>query len=106
MRGTTSILNSALKHGSTLKRFILTPSATAVREDTTVPRIFDESNRNSSAVEAVQTIGSAPGPVTSYGASKIFAEKATWKFVANHSSEISWNLVVINLLWILGASLF
>jgi hypothetical protein len=53
VRGTTSILNSALKHGSTVKRLILTSSVVAVIETGTVPRVFTESNWNDSAVEAV-----------------------------------------------------
>jgi nucleoside-diphosphate-sugar epimerase len=99
-------LNSALKNGSSLKRFILTSSAAAVREDTSVPRVFTESNWNNSAVEAVKTKGSAAGPVTIYLASKTLAEKVAWEFVAAYGSEISWDLVVLNPPWIFGVSLF
>jgi nucleoside-diphosphate-sugar epimerase len=105
VRGTTSILNSALKHGSTLKRVILTSSVAAVREETTVPRAFNESNWNNSAVEAVKTKGSEVGSVGIYLASKTLAEKAAWEFVATHKSEISWDLVVINPPLVFGASL-
>ena len=103
VRGTTSILNSALKNGSALKRLILTSSVAAIREDTTVTRAFNESNWNNSAVEAVKTRGSAAGPVLIYLASKTLAEKAAWEFVAAHKSEISWDLVVINPPLIFGA---
>ena len=106
MRGTTSILNSALKHGNALKRFVLTSSLAAVREVSTVPRTFNESNWNEAAVEAVKTKGSAAGPVTIYLASKTLAEKAAWEFVAAHESEISWDLVAINPPLIFGASFF
>jgi nucleoside-diphosphate-sugar epimerase len=105
VRGTTSILNSALKHGNTVKRLVLTSSMAAVREETTVPRVFTESNWNKSAVEAVETKGAAAGPVNFYLASKTMAEKAAWEFVAAHKSEISWDLVVINPPLIFGASL-
>jgi nucleoside-diphosphate-sugar epimerase len=105
VRGTTSILNSALKHGGALKRLILTSSVAAVREDTTVPRDFNESNWNDSSVEAVKTKGSAAGPVLIYLASKTLAEKAAWEFVAAHKSEISWDLVTINPPLIFGARL-
>ncbi len=104
MRGTTSILNSALKHGSTVKRLILTSSVAAVREETAVPRVFTESNWNNSAVEAVKTKGSEAGPVAIYLASKTLAEKAAWEFVDAHKSEISWDLVAINPPFIFGAS--
>ena len=106
MRGTTSILNSALKHGSTVKRVILTSSGVAVREATTEPRVFDESNWNNAAVEAMKTKNSAIQPFVVYMASKTLAEKAAWEFVAAHGSEISWDLVALNPPLILGASLF
>ena len=105
VRGTTSILNSALKHGSSVKRLVLTSSVAAIREETTVPRTFNESNWNNSAVEAVKTRGSAAGPVLIYLASKTLAEKAAWEFVAAHKSEISWDLVVINPPLIFGVRL-
>jgi hypothetical protein len=58
VRGTTSILNSALKHGSNVKRVVLTSSFVAVFELTTVPHVFNESNWNDASVEAVKTKGS------------------------------------------------
>ena len=66
VRGTTSILNSALKHGSNVKRSVLTPSIVAVREPTTVLRVFTESDWKNADVEAVKTKGSASGPVAMY----------------------------------------
>jgi len=105
VRGTTSIMNSALKHGGTVKRLVLTSSVAAVREETSVPRVFTESTWNNSSVEAVETKGSAAGPVDIYMASKTLAEKAAWDFVAAHKSEISWDLVVINSPWLFGPSL-
>ncbi|KAH9956972.1 hypothetical protein BC827DRAFT_1227962 [Russula dissimulans] len=105
VRGTTSILNSALKHGSTVKRFVLTSSAVAVRENSPHPRIFTEENWNNAAVEAVKTKGSAAGPIAIYLASKTLAEKAAWEFVDVHKSEISWDLVALNPPYIFGPSL-
>ena len=102
VRGTTSILNSALKHGNTVKRFILTSSVAAIREETTTPRVFNETNWNNAAVEAVNAKGSDAGPVVIYLASKTLAEKAAWEFVATHKSEISWDLVAINPPYIFG----
>ena len=105
VRGTTSILNSALKHGSTVKRVILTSSGVAVREATTVPRVFDESNWNNAAMDAVKTKNSGIPPFVAYMASKTLAEKAAWEFVAAHSSEIPWDLVALNPPLILGVRL-
>jgi len=105
VQGTTSILNSALKHASNLKRVILTSSGVAVLEVTTVPRVFTESNWNEAAVETVKTKGSEAGPFAIYCASKTLAEKSAWEFVAAHKSEISWDLAVVNPSLILGPSL-
>ena len=105
VRGTTSILNSALKHGSNVKRVVLTSSVVAVFELTSLPRVFNETNWTDASVEAVKTKGSAVDPYTIYQASKTLAEKAAWEFVASHKSEISWDLVAINPPWIFGASL-
>ena len=87
-----------------MKRFVLTSSVVAVREPSTVPRAFAESDWNNADVEAVKTKGSAAGPVAMYMASKTLAEKAAWEFVAAHKSEISWDLVAINPPYIFGAS--
>jgi hypothetical protein len=80
---------------------ILTSSAVAALEVTTVPRVFTESTWNEAAVEAVKNKASAPAPII-YFASKTLAEKAAWEFVAAHKSEISWDLAVINPSLILG----
>jgi nucleoside-diphosphate-sugar epimerase len=106
VQGTTSILNSALKHGNNLKRVILTSSGVAVLEVTTVPRVFTESSWNEASVEAVKTKGSAAGPFVIYCASKTLAEKAAWEFVSAHNSEIAWDLAVVNPTLILGARFF
>jgi nucleoside-diphosphate-sugar epimerase len=106
VRGTASVLDSALKHGSTLKRVILTSSVAADQEDTAAPRVFAEGNRNHSAAKAAKTKGSAAGPVTIHLASKTLAEKVAWKFVAAYGSQISWDLVVLNPLSMFGVSLF
>lgn len=102
VKGTTSILNSALKHGNTVKRFVLTSSAVSILKETTVPLIFTESDWNDAAVEAVKTQGTAAGAFALYSASKTLAEKAAWEFVAEHKSEISWDLVALNPVYIFG----
>ena len=104
MRGTTSILNSALKHTNTVKRVVLTSSFVAVFEWVTEPRVFTEENWNNAALEAVKAKDSVPDAFTVYSASKALAEKAAWEFVAAHKSEISWDLVALNFPWIFGAS--
>ncbi|KAH9166716.1 D-lactaldehyde dehydrogenase [Lactarius sanguifluus] len=105
VQGTTSILNSALKHGTGVKRVVLTSSVAAVREDHPTRREYDETSWNNAAVAAVASKGSAAGPVMIYLASKTLAERAAWEFVAAHKAEIAWDLVVINPPLIFGPSL-
>jgi nucleoside-diphosphate-sugar epimerase len=84
---------------------VLTSSAVASLELTTVPRVFTESSWNEASVEAVKTKGSAAGPFLIYCASKTLAEKAAWEFVAAHKSKLSWDVAVINPSLILGVRL-
>ena len=102
MRGTTSIMNSALKHGTSVKRIVLTSSLAAVREVHPDPHTYDETNWNNQAVEAVETKGSAAGPIMIYLASKTLAERAAWDFVAAHKADLKWDLVVLNPPWVFG----
>ncbi|KAI9458397.1 D-lactaldehyde dehydrogenase [Lactarius psammicola] len=90
VRGTTSILNSALKHGTS---------------ESPTPRDYDETSWNNAAVATVTSKGSGAGPVTIYLASKTLAERAAWEFVAAHKAELAWDLVVINPPYIFGPSL-
>ncbi|KAH8995079.1 hypothetical protein EDB86DRAFT_1209824 [Lactarius hatsudake] len=103
--GTTSILNSALKHGTNVKRVIVTSSFVAVCENHPTRREYDETSWNNAAVAAVASKGSAAGGVTIYFASKTLAERAAWEFVAAHKAELAWDLVVINPPLIFGPSL-
>ncbi|KAH8995081.1 hypothetical protein EDB86DRAFT_2804906 [Lactarius hatsudake] len=105
VRGTTSILNSALKHGTSVRRVVLTSSVAAVREVAPTPRDYDETNWNNAAVATVESKGSAAGPGMIYLASKTLAERAAWEFVAAHKAELAWDLVAINPPFIFGPSL-
>ncbi len=102
MLGTISILNSALKHGTDVRRIVLTSSVAAVREGHPTPRDYDETGWNNSAIATVASKGSAAGPIMIYLASKTLAERAAWKFVTAHKAELAWDLVVINPPWIFG----
>ncbi|KAI0286184.1 hypothetical protein BC826DRAFT_1093568 [Russula brevipes] len=101
VRGTTSILKSAMNHGSAVKRVVLTSSVGAIRE-AGVNRVFTESDWNDASVDAVNAKGSEAGPLLIYLASKTLAERAAWQFVATHKSEISWDLVALNPPYISG----
>ena len=104
VRGTTSVLHSALKYGSSVKRVVLTSSFVAVFEWVPEPRVYTEENWNNAAIEAVKTKGSAADSFTVYSASKALAEKAAWEFVETNKSKILFDLVALNPPWIFGAS--
>ncbi|KAF8270660.1 hypothetical protein EI94DRAFT_1698641 [Lactarius quietus] len=95
VRGTTAILNSALKHGTGVKRMSSPPRRERYAS-------YDETDWNDAAVAEVETKGSAAGPIMIYLASKTLAERAAWEFVEKHKAELAWDLVVLNPPWIFG----
>ena len=102
MQGTTTILNSALKYGTSVKRIVLTSSLASIREADPNPRTYDETNWNNAAVAAVKSKGAGAGPVLIYLASKTLAERAAWEFVDAHKAELTWDLVALNPPFIFG----
>ena len=102
MQGTTSILNSALKYGTNVRRIVLTSSLAAIREADPNPRTYNETNWNNAAVAAVKSKGSGAGPVLIYLASKTLAERAAWEFVDTHKAELTWDLVALNPPYVFG----
>ncbi|EIM85328.1 NAD-P-binding protein [Stereum hirsutum FP-91666 SS1] len=96
LKGTTSILASALRYGTSLKRIVLTAStATIITPDAPPPATFDETCWNEASVKEVEEKGKNANPREVYRASKVLAEKAAWKFVEDHKHEIGWDLVVM-----------
>ncbi|KAJ7448342.1 D-lactaldehyde dehydrogenase [Mycena latifolia] len=100
IQGTVGILQSALKHGTSVKRVVVTSSTSAVTqtekwmtEEHT--KVFNERDWNEEAPNEVAAVGRAPG-MTKYRASKALAERAAWDFVQHHKSELGWDLVVLN----------
>ena len=82
--GTTGILKSALEHGSSVRRIVVTSSCATIRDVATEPRVYSEADWNESAVPKVQAVGRAATQMEKYYASKILAERALWKFVEEH----------------------
>ncbi|KAI0044603.1 NAD(P)-binding protein [Auriscalpium vulgare] len=84
VKGTTSILNSAYKYGTKVKRVILTSSAAAVHHNDFRPSLkpgtfFDETFWNTTAENA--TIDKNIDAWTVYCRSKVDAEKAGFSFI-------------------------
>ncbi|KAJ7103957.1 hypothetical protein B0H15DRAFT_766839 [Mycena belliarum] len=102
IKGTVGILESALKHGTSVKRIVVTSSTAAILQVEKDPKTFSELDWNEQAPRELAEHGSAVPTITKYRASKTLAERAAWDFVKKHRSEITWDLVVINPPFVFG----
>ncbi|KAJ7189651.1 hypothetical protein GGX14DRAFT_484545 [Mycena pura] len=102
IRGTIGILESARKYGTAVKRVVVTSSTAAVLTVSDQPQLLSEVNWNDQAPREVEEKGRAASGAAKYRASKVLAERAAWDFVAKHSAEIGWDLVVLNPPLVLG----
>ncbi|TBU38649.1 NAD(P)-binding protein [Dichomitus squalens] len=102
VHGTTGILASALKHGSSVKRVVVTSSCASVLTPTTEPRVFSEEDWNEASIAEVKEKGRAASSPAKYRASKTLAERAAWDFWNKHKSEVQWDLVVVNPPFVFG----
>ncbi|RPD79310.1 NAD(P)-binding protein [Lentinus tigrinus ALCF2SS1-7] len=110
VRGTTSLLNSALKHQATVKRVfvmsscaaVYTPSLSDAQEKTA---IVDEKNWNEVSVEHVKEKGKEADGMHIYRASKVLAERAAWDLYEREKSReggLGWDLVTMCPPWVFG----
>ncbi|KAJ7500879.1 D-lactaldehyde dehydrogenase [Mycena galericulata] len=101
IKGTIGVLESARKYGDSVKRIVVTSSCAAIarRSD----RVLTELDWNDDAVDEVQAKGSKASPGAKYFNSKVFAERAAWKFVEEeYAGHLSWDLCVMNPPLVLG----
>lgn len=96
VQGTVGILQSALEHGSSVKRIILTSSGAAILARPSEPTLYSEEDWNDESVQDIEQNGANAKPESGYRASKTISERAAWKFVEDHKSNINWDLAVIN----------
>ncbi|THH17591.1 hypothetical protein EW146_g3264 [Bondarzewia mesenterica] len=101
-KGTVSILESAKKYGSSVKRIVVTSSCAAVIKPSATPAVWDETSWNEPAIEEVKEKGRNAQLISMYRASKTLAEKAAWEFVEKNKSSIGWDLVVLNPPFVFG----
>ncbi|THH19273.1 hypothetical protein EW146_g1844 [Bondarzewia mesenterica] len=101
-KGTVSILESAKKHGSSVKRIVVTSSCAAVVKPSATPAVWDETSWNEPSIEEVKEKGRNAQLPVMYCASKTLAEKAAWEFVEKNKSSIGWDLVVLNPPYVFG----
>jgi len=96
VKGTLSILQSALKYGTSVKRIVITSSVAAVLHVASEAMVFSEKDWNEQAVEMVRELGKGATPQAKYRASKTLAEKAAWDFAEKNKSQIGWDIVALN----------
>ncbi|KAJ7230087.1 hypothetical protein GGX14DRAFT_409928 [Mycena pura] len=104
IQGTVGILESARKHGTSIKRIVITGSCAAVLQIEPEPKTFSELNWNEQAPKAVE-LGHDMSTLTIYRASKTLAERAAWEFFNEHKGEVGWDLVVINPPYVFGPTI-
>ncbi|KAI9058011.1 NAD(P)-binding protein [Trametes sanguinea] len=105
VQGTTSVLKSAQKYGTSVKRVVITSSTAAILVPPTEPRVFSEVDWNEESIQEVKEKGrDASGPVK-YRASKTLAERAAWEFYEKNKATLSWDLVVLNPPFVFGPAI-
>ncbi|KAI0077590.1 NAD(P)-binding protein [Panus rudis PR-1116 ss-1] len=101
--GTGSVLQSALKFGTDVKRVVILSSCAAVIDSSKPgPTTFSEADWNDYSINEVETKGRDATPADKYRASKTLAERAAWKFYENNKAQLSWDLVVLNPPFVFG----
>ncbi|KAI0733665.1 NAD(P)-binding protein [Fomitopsis betulina] len=105
VHGTTRILESALAHGTRVKRVVVTSTCASVLTVQSEPRVYSEADWNDAAIAEVRAGGAkAPNPAK-YRASKTLAEKAAWDFVEKNKAKLAWDLVVLNPPYVFGPAI-
>lgn len=105
VHGTTRVLESALAHGSRVKRIVVTSSCASVMQVQDTPRKFSEEDWNDAAIAEVREKGRAASQPAKYRASKTLAERAAWDFVAKNKEKLTWELVVLNPPYVFGPAI-
>lgn len=106
VNGLTGLLNSALKHGTKVRRVIHVSSICAIQNRYEVkPTIYNETHWNDICVELSNKLGREATPFDKYEASKTLSERAGWEFMEKHKRQLKFDLVATNPALILGPGL-
>ena len=95
VKSTTSLLESVLRHGTSVKRVVFTSSAAAVLTPSEEPLQFNEQDWNDASVEICKVNGKGTPGTLIYCASKVLSERAAWSIYRENKDTISWDLVVL-----------
>jgi nucleoside-diphosphate-sugar epimerase len=105
IEGTVSVINSALKHGTAVKRIVVTSSAGAIRGIPKSYTVYDETNWADDFIALVKEQGEKAGLMEKYRASKALAERAAWDIYNANKATIAWDLTVLNPPVVLGPAI-
>lgn len=105
VKGTVGVLQSVLKHGTSVKRVVITSSVAAIVRDEPTPVTFTENDWNQQSLDLVNELGEKAPNMAKYRASKTLAEKAAWKFVEDHKREIDWDVTTLNPPFVFGPAI-
>jgi nucleoside-diphosphate-sugar epimerase len=100
--GTRSVLVSALKYGSDVKRVVITSSCASVLDVLTEPKVFSEKDWNQSSARECEEKGRNAPQATKYRASKTLAERAAWQFVEENKDQLKFDITCINPPFVFG----
>ncbi|KAJ7596322.1 D-lactaldehyde dehydrogenase [Mycena floridula] len=93
VQGTVGVMKSAMKHGSLVKRIVITSSTASIFEMVPESKVFSEKDWNNLSVKNVKEQGKEASGADKYCASKTLAEKAAWDFKANN--RVPWDVVAL-----------
>ncbi|KAF8335947.1 NAD-binding protein [Cantharellus anzutake] len=92
--GTTGILKSALEHGPSVKRIVITSSVASLIVPKDGTYTFTESDWNTYSPSCVEQKGKNAG-IHKYRASKVLAERAAWTFMEDNKDTVKFDLTTI-----------
>jgi len=102
LKGTLSVLESAKKYGTSVKRIVITSSGAAMLDPHDGPYVYGEKDWNNYSIKLVEEQGINADGVHKYRASKALAEKAAWNFIKDSEGKISFDLVTVLPPYIMG----
>jgi len=102
VNGTKSILETAVKHGSSIKRIVVTASTVAVGLTLRAERQYTEEEWNEPALKEVRELGKEAPGIAKYAASKTLAERAAWDVYNGNKGSIGWDMTTLGPPYIFG----
>ncbi|KAL7277942.1 hypothetical protein ACG7TL_007890 [Trametes sanguinea] len=102
VKGTVSILESALRSPSVQRAVIVSSMAATASAFVAPARAYTEEDWNEQAVKIVEEQGKNALSMLKYDASKVLAERAAWDFYEKHKLEATFDLTMINPSWVFG----